>query len=125
MSSTAPTAHRLVLDDAIGEELHRLRGQHRRRLLIDPTSRLGEVVQLRIEEPRVGVEREVETHPEGVALRRVQIGVDVPPVNPGVLHPRHPPREVVIGGRAQRRDPDVRVAVRHDCRHEIDCAPFP
>ena len=60
-------------------------------------------VDLRIEVARVGVEGEVEPHPQHIAAGRRDVGVDVGGFDPGILHPRHPAGQVVVGGRAQRR----------------------
>ncbi len=67
-------------------------------------SRLGVIGYLRIEMARVGVEGEVEPHPQRVAPGGLDVGGDVAGFDPGVLHPRHAAGQVVVGGGAQRAD---------------------
>ena len=114
--STTPSAKNLtVCAVSSGEPVSR----HRRR-----DSR--EVLHLRIEIARVGVERQVESHPEGVAAGRLDVGVDVAGIHPGVLHPGHAPGQVVVGRRTERRDRGrPRHAAGIDGGDEVDRAPLP
>ena len=90
-----------------------LRGQQRRAELLDAATRIGELRELGVEMARVGVQPEVEPHAQRVLAGRVEVGVDVGGLHPGVLHPGHAARQVVVGGRAERADPHLRVACGH------------
>ena len=114
----------LVLDHAVGEELDRVRGQQLVAGRLGPAALLGELGDLLVEVARIGVEGEVEPHPQGVLARGCCVGLDVGRLHPRVLHPRHPARRVVVGGGAQRRDADLLVAGRHDAHHQVGGAPF-
>ena len=114
----------LVLDDAVGEELHGLGGQQWRLHLVDPASRIGEMYYLGIEVARIGVEGEVEPHAKRVAPGGRDVGVDIRRFDPGVLHPGHAPGEVIVGGRTERRHPHILVALRHHGRHQVHRAPL-
>ena len=63
--------------------------------------------------------------PQRVASRRLEVGVDVAGFDPGVLHPGDAPGQVVVGGRAERGDPDVLVARGHDGGDQVDRTPLP
>ena len=79
---------------------------------------------LRVEVPGVGVEAEVEPDAQRAPPGGLDVGVDVARLDPGVLHPGHSPRQVVVGRRPKRRHPHVLIALRHDGRHQVDRAPF-
>ena len=114
-----------VLDDAVGEELDGVRGQQRRVEVRDTSTRVGEVLELRVEVAGVGVEAEVEPDAERVLPGGVEVGVDVGRLYPGVLHPGHAARQVVLGGGAKCRDSHLRIAFRHQLVHQVDGTPFP
>jgi hypothetical protein len=116
---------RLVLHHAVGEELHRVGGQEGRPHFLDPTTGFRELHYLRIEVARIGVLSKVEPDPQRALPRRFDVGVDVAGLHPGVLHPRHSPGQVVVGGGAEGGDPHAFVALGHDGRHQVDGAPLP
>ncbi len=107
----------LVLDDAVGEELHRLGGEQWRIRLVDAAACFGEMSYLGIEVARIGVEGKVESHAERVAPGGFDVCVDIGGFDPRVLYPRHATSEVVIGRRTERRHPHILVALRHYGRH--------
>ena len=75
--------------------------------LVDFAPLRGVLRHLGVEVSRVGVQREVEPHPQHPAARSLDVGVDVGGLDPGVLHPRHATRQEVVGGRAERVDADL------------------
>ena len=90
----------------------------------DSATRVGELLELSVEVAGVGVEAEVEPHVERVLPGGVEVGVDVGGLHPRVLHPGHTVRQVVVGGGAERRDADRRIALRHHLVHQVDGAPL-
>ena len=114
----------LVLHHPVSEELDGLRGEQRRARLGHPGPGLGELLHLGVEVPRIGVEGEVEPHPQGIGLGGRQVGGDVGGFHPGVLHPGDAAGQKVVGRRAQGGDPYVLAAGRHHVHHQVDRAPF-
>ena len=105
----------LVLDDPVGEELHGVArsaaasrpprpGDARRRTARAAMSKWrGSAYSARLNRM-----------PQRVLAGRVEVGVDVGRLDPGVLHPGHAAGQVVVGGRAERADPHLSVACGHD-----------
>lgn len=79
---------------------------------------------LRIEIPQIGVEGEVESHPERTLTGRGDVGVHVPGFDPGILHPRDSASQVIVGSGTERRDPHRLVTDRHHRGDQIGRAPL-
>lgn len=73
---------------------------------------------------RIGVEGQVEPHPQRALLRGGHVRVHVGGFDPRVLHPRDTAGQVVVGGGRKRPDPHGFVPCGHHRGNEIGCAPF-
>ena len=74
--------------------------------------------------PGVGVQRQIEPHPQGVGGSRRDVGVDIIGLDPRVLHPGHPTRQVVVRRGTERGDAHGLIARGHHRGDQIGGTPF-